>query len=169
MQTAGPNGLTTDSGVDFILVGPSVSLDYMDIRVLDNQAPPSVDLVSSASRMASPLHVSQAHLKLKGKINVSNQFAALGDPVLEEMDDIFDGVMGIWESERQIAQYYHDYGFKPSDFVFEKWSPKLKEYFSHLTKNVIKDQGVSIKVIEVEEDDEVASETDESSRFMKIS
>ncbi|KAI3776458.1 hypothetical protein L1987_46245 [Smallanthus sonchifolius] len=87
-KAAGPNGMTSDSGVDLIPVGPSVSLGSMDnalahvhesvnVGVLDNQAPPSVDLVSSSSHMAGPLQVSQAHLKLKGKINVSNQFASL--------------------------------------------------------------------------------------------
>ncbi|KAI3745544.1 hypothetical protein L1987_58658 [Smallanthus sonchifolius] len=89
----------------------------------------------------------QAQMKLKGKLHVSNQFASLSDPVLDNMDDFYDGALG---------------------FVFEKWTPKHKEYYFHLSKEVIKDQGGPNTAIEVTEDADVDSETDESSRFMKL-
>ncbi|KAI3703169.1 hypothetical protein L1987_73056 [Smallanthus sonchifolius] len=69
---------------------------------------------------------------------------------------------------RQTTHYYIEYGFKPPDFVFEKWSPKLKTYYSQLTKVDSTDPGGPSKVIEDVEDDEVASEADESSRFMTM-
>ncbi|KAI3773879.1 hypothetical protein L1987_48418 [Smallanthus sonchifolius] len=76
--------------------------------------------------VVGPPLVSKGNIRDKGKISVSNQFDSLGGPVLDDFDDFFDGVTGLWESG-------------PS------------------------------KVIEVVEDDEVASVADESSRFMKMS
>ncbi|KAI3756885.1 hypothetical protein L1987_56709 [Smallanthus sonchifolius] len=114
----------------------------------------------------------EAQLKQKGKLHVTNQFAPMSDSVLDTMDDFYDGALGIWESERQYAHFYHDSGLKPPGFVFEKWTPKHKEYYFHLSKEVIKDQGGPSTVVEVTEDDDVTdvdSATDESSRFMKLS
>ncbi|KAI3825962.1 hypothetical protein L1987_07742 [Smallanthus sonchifolius] len=44
-----------------------------------------------------------------------------------------------------------------------KWTPKHKEYYFHLSKEVIKDQGGPSTAVEVAEDTDVESETDESS------
>ncbi|KAI3703173.1 hypothetical protein L1987_73061 [Smallanthus sonchifolius] len=56
----------------------------------------------------------------------------------------------------------------PSD-TSEKWTPKHKEYYFHISKEVIKDQGGPSTTVEVAEDADVDSETNESSRFMKLS
>ncbi|KAI3677369.1 hypothetical protein L1987_86995 [Smallanthus sonchifolius] len=53
------------------------------------------------AHVATPLPLPKGSLRDKGKIPVSNQFASLGGPVLEDFDDYFDG----------------------------SWSPKLKAYF----------------------------------------
>ncbi|KAI3754280.1 hypothetical protein L1987_54060 [Smallanthus sonchifolius] len=97
----------------------------------------------------------------KGKITVSNQYASLGGPVLEDFDDYFDGVTGLWESERETAHYYIEYGFKPPDFVFKSGSPKLKAYFSQLREVDSTDPSGPSKVIE--EDEVIGSADDEES------
>ncbi|KAI3786259.1 hypothetical protein L1987_39816 [Smallanthus sonchifolius] len=154
-NTGGLNGMSSVA-VDPVVTGPTV------------MGPKDVGLVD-VPRVVRPPLVSKGNIRDKGKISVSNQFDSLGGPVLDDFDDFFDGVTGLWESERQTAHYYIEYGFKPHDFVFEKWSPKLKIYYSQLTKVDSIDPGGPSKVIDVVEDDEVASVADESSRFMKMS
>ncbi|KAI3792954.1 hypothetical protein L1987_35565 [Smallanthus sonchifolius] len=152
-NTGGPNGMRSEV-VDLVSVGP-VSVGPKDVGLVD--VPSEV----------VPLPVPKGNMRDKGKIPISNQFDSLGGPVLDDFDDFFDGVTGLWESERQTAHYYIEYGLKPPDFVFEKWSPKLQVYYSQLTK--VEDPGGPSTVIADVEDDEVASEADASARFMTMS
>ncbi|KAI3823022.1 hypothetical protein L1987_10625 [Smallanthus sonchifolius] len=154
-NTGGLNSMSSVA-VDPVVIGPA-TVGPKDAGLVD------------VPHMVGPPVVSKGTIRDKGKIPVSNQFDSLGGPVLDDFDDFFDGVTGLWESERQTAHYYIEYGFKPPDFVFEKWSPKLKIYYSQLTKVDSINPGGPSTVIEVVEDDEVASVADESSRFMKMS
>ncbi|KAI3763413.1 hypothetical protein L1987_53871 [Smallanthus sonchifolius] len=138
-NTSGPGVMTSGLDVSSVPVGP-VSLDPKEDEVVVTQV--------SVAHVAAPLPLPKGNLRDKGKIPVSNQFASLGGPVLEDFDDYFDGVTGLWESERQTAHYYIEYGFKPPDFVFESWSPKLKAYFSQLTEVDSTDPGGPSQVIE---------------------
>ncbi|KAI3727430.1 hypothetical protein L1987_67244 [Smallanthus sonchifolius] len=138
-NTSGPGVMTSGLDVSSVPVGP-VSLGPKEDEVVVTQV--------SVAYVAAPLPLPKGNLRDKGKIPVSNQFASLGGPVLEDFDDYFDGVTGLWESERQTAHYYIEYGFKPPDFVFESWSPKLKAYFSQLTEVDSTDPGGPSQVIE---------------------
>ncbi|KAI3763412.1 hypothetical protein L1987_53870 [Smallanthus sonchifolius] len=143
-NTGGPNGMSSEA-VDPVSVGP-ISVGPKDVGLVD------------VPHVVGPLPMPKGNMRDKGKIPVSNQFDSLGGPVLDDFDDFFDGVTGLWESERQTAHYYIEYGFKPPDFVFEKWSPKLKVYYSQLTKVDSTDPGGPSKVIE---EDELIGESDE--------
>ncbi|KAI3756899.1 hypothetical protein L1987_56725 [Smallanthus sonchifolius] len=154
-------------GMDGGLQPVPVSHDGPILDSSPNLVSPAV--VPSVGPSVSLGPLPEAQLKQKGKLHVTNQFASLSDPVLETMDDFYDGALGIWESERQYAHFYHDSGLKPPGFVFEKWTPKHKEYYFHLSKEVIKDQGGPSIVVEVDDVTDVDSVTDDSSRFMKLS
>ncbi|KAI3755398.1 hypothetical protein L1987_55195 [Smallanthus sonchifolius] len=119
-NAGGPNGMS--------------SVDVAPVSVGPAYVGPKDDGLVDVPHVAGPLPVPKGNMRDTGKIPVSNQFDSLGGPVLDDFDDFFDGVTGLWESERQTAHYYIEYGFKPPDFVFEKWSPKLEVYFSQLTK-----------------------------------
>ncbi|KAI3703748.1 hypothetical protein L1987_73943 [Smallanthus sonchifolius] len=151
-NTGGLSVMTSGVDVASVPIGHVVSLGLKEVGVAVTQV--------SATHVAGPLPLPNVNMRDKGKIPVSNQFASLGGLVLEDFDDYFDGVTGLWESERQTAHYYIEYGFKQPDFVFENWSPKLKAYFSQLTEVGSTDPGGPRKVIE--DDEVVGSDTDEA-------
>ncbi|MFS8013817.1 hypothetical protein Hanom_Chr15g01337521 [Helianthus anomalus] len=81
-------------------------------------------------------------------VNTSNSFGALRDD-----EDCFDTDVGLWEKEIEIVKKYVESNTHPKIEDYDSWSGNMKKYYDSLTK--------------INEDDEVASETDEMARFMK--
>ncbi|MFS8010221.1 hypothetical protein Hanom_Chr14g01294531 [Helianthus anomalus] len=81
-------------------------------------------------------------------INTSNSFGALRNE-----EDCFDTELGLWENEIEIVKKFVESNTRPKLEDYDSWSANMKKYYDGLTK--------------MNEDDEVASVTDEMARFMK--
>ncbi|MFS8013786.1 hypothetical protein Hanom_Chr15g01337191 [Helianthus anomalus] len=81
-------------------------------------------------------------------VNTKNSFGSLCDEV-----DCFDTDLGLWENEIEIVKKFVESNTCPKIEDYDSWSANMKIYYDGLTK--------------MNEDDEVASETDETARFMK--
>ncbi|KAJ0698738.1 hypothetical protein HanOQP8_Chr10g0347961 [Helianthus annuus] len=84
----------------------------------------------------------------KQVVNTKNSFGSLCDE-----DDCFDTDLGLWENEIEIVKKFVESNTRPKIEDYGSWSANMKKYYDGLTK--------------MNEDDEVASETDEMARFMK--
>ncbi|KAJ0786389.1 hypothetical protein HanOQP8_Chr02g0054891 [Helianthus annuus] len=82
------------------------------------------------------------------KISVKNSFGSL-----RHEDDCYDTDLGLWESEIEIVKKFVESNTRPKIEDYDSWSGNMKKYYDGLTK--------------MNEDEEVASETDETARFMK--
>ncbi|MFS7969329.1 hypothetical protein Hanom_Chr09g00807901 [Helianthus anomalus] len=81
-------------------------------------------------------------------INTKNSFGTLRDE-----EACFDTEIGLWENEIEVVKKYVDSNTRPKIEDYNSWSGNMKKYYDSLMK--------------MNEDDEVASETDETARFMK--
>ncbi|MFS7996178.1 hypothetical protein Hanom_Chr12g01126921 [Helianthus anomalus] len=81
-------------------------------------------------------------------VNTKNSFGSLRDE-----EECFDTDLGLWENEIEVVKKYVESNTRPKIEDYDSWSGNMKKYYDSLTK--------------MNEDDEVASETDETARFMK--
>ncbi|MFS7937524.1 hypothetical protein Hanom_Chr05g00428621 [Helianthus anomalus] len=81
-------------------------------------------------------------------VSTKNSFGTLRDE-----EECFDTDLGLWENEIEVVKKFVDSNIRPKIEDYESWSASMKKYYDSLTK--------------MNEDDEVASETDEMARFMK--
>ncbi|MFS7902234.1 hypothetical protein Hanom_Chr01g00008891 [Helianthus anomalus] len=80
--------------------------------------------------------------------NTTNRFGSLRDE-----EECFDTDMGLWEHEIEKVKKFVETNSRPKIEEYISWSESLRKYYDRLTK--------------MNEDDEVASETDEMACFMK--
>ncbi|KAJ0751608.1 hypothetical protein HanLR1_Chr05g0195241 [Helianthus annuus] len=86
--------------------------------------------------------------QLGSSYKTSNSFGTLRDE-----EECFDTEIGLWENEISVVKKYVESNTRPKIEDYDSWSGNMKKYYDSLTK--------------MNEDDEVASETDETARFMK--
>ncbi|MFS8006708.1 hypothetical protein Hanom_Chr14g01252371 [Helianthus anomalus] len=73
--------------------------------------------------------------------------------VLRDEEECFDTDLGLWEHEIEKVKKFVETSTRPKIEEYSSWSENMGKYYDGLTK--------------MNEDDEVASETDEMARFMK--
>ncbi|KAM0037327.1 hypothetical protein Hdeb2414_s0014g00436811 [Helianthus debilis subsp. tardiflorus] len=81
-------------------------------------------------------------------VSTKNSFGTLRDE-----EECFDTDLGLWEHEIDVVKKFVDSQTRPKIEDYDSWSGNMKKYYDSLTK--------------MNEDDEVASETDETTRFRK--
>ncbi|MFS7908562.1 hypothetical protein Hanom_Chr01g00084611 [Helianthus anomalus] len=81
-------------------------------------------------------------------VSTKNSFGTLRDE-----EECFDTELGLWENEVEVVKKFVESNTRPKLEDYDSWSANMKKYYDGLTK--------------INEDDEVASETDEMARFMK--
>ncbi|MFS8020619.1 hypothetical protein Hanom_Chr16g01417701 [Helianthus anomalus] len=79
--------------------------------------------------------------------NTKNRFGTLIN------EECFDTDIGLWEHEIEKVKKLVETSTRPKFEEYSSWSENMRKYYDGLTK--------------MNEDDEVASETDETARFMK--
>ncbi|KAM0038933.1 hypothetical protein Hdeb2414_s0012g00376281 [Helianthus debilis subsp. tardiflorus] len=73
--------------------------------------------------------------------------------VLRDEENCYDTELGLWDNEIEVVKNFVESNTRPKLEDYDTWSANMKKYYDGLTK--------------MNEDDEVASETDEMARFMK--
>ncbi|XP_035841305.1 formin-like protein 2 [Helianthus annuus] len=101
----------------------------------------------------------------KGLIKVSNRIEGLNDEDGSD-DECLNVDVGLWEYEIKEAQKYFKSNTQPPNQEFDKWSDRLKEYFSRLKKEESTKEAMDSRANE--DNVEVESEMDETTRFMKL-
>ncbi|KAM0007883.1 hypothetical protein Hdeb2414_s0002g00060431 [Helianthus debilis subsp. tardiflorus] len=81
--------------------------------------------------------------------NTKNSFGSLIDE-----EECFNTDVGLWEHEIEKVKKLVETSTRPKIEEYKSWSENMRKYYDGLTK--------------MNEDDEVASETDETARFMKL-
>ncbi|MFS7901522.1 hypothetical protein Hanom_Chr01g00000651 [Helianthus anomalus] len=84
----------------------------------------------------------------KQGVCTKNSFGTLRDE-----EECFDTDLGLWEHEIDVVKKFVESNTRPKLEDYDSWSVSMKKYYDGLTK--------------MKDDDEVASETDETARFMK--
>ncbi|KAJ0555220.1 hypothetical protein HanIR_Chr07g0299591 [Helianthus annuus] len=84
----------------------------------------------------------------KQGVSTKNSFGTLRDE-----EECFDTDLGLWEHEIDVVKKFVESNTRPKLEDYDSWSVSMKKIYDGLTK--------------MKEDDEVASETDETARFMK--
>ncbi|KAJ0436324.1 hypothetical protein HanHA300_Chr16g0589491 [Helianthus annuus] len=156
LVTAGVQNKTV--GSDKIKTGPSLMKDSpgygpgMKDQILKHDGP-ILDAVMGQnvrSKGSGFFDVSKQDFGLGPSlsVNVKNSFGSLRDE-----EDCFDTDLGLWENEIEVVKKFVESNTRPKLEDYDSWSANMKKYYDSMTK--------------MNEDDEVASETDEMARFMK--
>ncbi|KAM0057487.1 hypothetical protein Hdeb2414_s0005g00158741 [Helianthus debilis subsp. tardiflorus] len=135
---AGPDELTSD---DVTKASPNPYGLQSDPVLIENTGPKIGSGYFDVSNQNFGLGPKQV-------VNTKNSFGSLCDEV-----ECFDTELGLWENEIEVVIKFVESNTRPKLEDYDSWSTNMKKYYDGLTK--------------MNEDDEVASETDETARFMK--
>ncbi|KAJ0723957.1 hypothetical protein HanOQP8_Chr08g0304411 [Helianthus annuus] len=120
---------------------PNIYGLHSDPVLIENKSPIKGSGYFDVSRQSFGLGPKQV-------VNTKNSFGSLCDA-----EDCFDTDLGLWDNEIEVIKKFNESNTRPKIEDYDSWSANMKKYYDGLTK--------------MNEDDEVASETDETARFMK--
>ncbi|MFS8013827.1 hypothetical protein Hanom_Chr15g01337621 [Helianthus anomalus] len=144
-QNIGPSSKLTEPVlqpiVDEIVKAQNIYGLHSDPVLIENKGPKNGSGYFDVSKQTFGLGPRQG-------LNTKNSFGSLRDT-----EDCFDTETGLWENEIEVVKKFVESNTRPKLEDYESWSANMKKYYDGLTN--------------MKEDDEVASETDETARFMK--
>ncbi|KAJ0698737.1 hypothetical protein HanOQP8_Chr10g0347951 [Helianthus annuus] len=141
VKPKGSGCINSLSPVDVNNASPNVYGLYSDPVLIENKGPKHGSGFFDVSKQNFGLGPRQI-------VNTKNSFGSLCDT-----EDCFDTELGLWENEIEVVKKFVESNTRPKLEDYDSWSANMKKYYDGLTK--------------MNEDDEVASETDETARFMK--
>ncbi|MFS8004259.1 hypothetical protein Hanom_Chr13g01223621 [Helianthus anomalus] len=135
--------------MDQIVSGPSVQSGPLVLEPVLKSKLGSAD-IAQRSYGSGFFDVSKSEFgsQIGPSCKTTNSFGTLRD-----VEECFDTDVGLWEHEIEMAKKFVETSTRRKIEEYSSWSENMRKYYDGLTK--------------MNEDDEVASETDEMARFMK--